>query len=204
MLNFFLSCWQSNILSTIMLGLVLFYLTFSHLVSLAIAQNVNTTVQKYSCVELRTIGQVFQVTPPLDVLARCAGLKIPNISRSRFATPTEHKKTRRRKRGGRRKHHVIDIIRSANLGHFLTRDLAQECVANNININNACVANNRNVNINNLVYIDCSNDFRERTPHFRISCINTQSCCNKTEMISDQLIEQDIDILCITETWLHE
>ena len=75
-----------------------------------------------------------------------------------------------------------------------------------LNINNVCVANNRNVNvnINNLVYIDCSNDFRERTPHFRISCINTQSCCNKTEMISDQLIEQDIDILCITETWLHE
>ena len=163
-------------------------------------------MQKYSCVELRTIGQVFQVTPPLDVLARCAGLKILNISRSRCATPTEHKKTRRKKRGGRRKRHVIDVILSANLGHFLTRDLAHECVAHNrnVNINNACVANNRNVNINNLVYIDCSNDFRERTPHFRIGCINTQSCCNKTEMTSDQLIEQDIDILCITETWLHE
>ena len=58
--------------------------------------------------------------------------------------------------------------------------------------------------MNSFLNIDCSNDFRERTPHFRIGCINTQSCSNKTEMISDQLIEQDIDILCITETWLHE
>ena len=34
--------------------------------------------------------------------------------------------------------------------------------------------------------------------------INIQSVCNKTNEIRDLIIEKNLDILCVTETWLHE
>ena len=43
-----------------------------------------------------------------------------------------------------------------------------------------------------------------RTKYLRIGYFNAQSCTNKTEEIFDLIIEKNIDILLITETWLAQ
>ena len=45
---------------------------------------------------------------------------------------------------------------------------------------------------------------QERTKHLRIGYINAQSCRNKAEEMFDLIIEKNIDILLITETWLAQ
>ena len=37
-----------------------------------------------------------------------------------------------------------------------------------------------------------------------LSCFNARSICNKTLQITELLLEQDIDIMCLTETWLKK
>ena len=36
----------------------------------------------------------------------------------------------------------------------------------------------------------------------RLCVVNTRSVCNKTDIVIDHLIDFDIDIMCLTETWL--
>ncbi|XP_035827940.1 uncharacterized protein LOC118478439 [Aplysia californica] len=59
------------------------------------------------------------------------------------------------------------------------------------------------VNKKNLIQIDTRNVFQHNCPNLRIGCINTQSCCNKTNIVRDVIEEMNIDLLCITETWLR-
>ncbi|GFR95722.1 histone-lysine N-methyltransferase SETMAR [Elysia marginata] len=40
--------------------------------------------------------------------------------------------------------------------------------------------------------------------HFRIACLNTHSCRNKTDDVQDLVKEHNIDLMCITESWLRE
>ena len=43
-----------------------------------------------------------------------------------------------------------------------------------------------------------------KTHGIRLALNNAQSVRNKTDMIVDHIIENDIDVLCITESWLCE
>ena len=57
--------------------------------------------------------------------------------------------------------------------------------------------NRKKVNYDNLVKIKFSN-----TKMLNAALINARSICNKAIQISDFIFEHNIDILCITETWL--
>ena len=39
--------------------------------------------------------------------------------------------------------------------------------------------------------------------NLNIATINCESCNNKAAMIADYILEQDLDICCLTETWLN-
>ena len=64
--------------------------------------------------------------------------------------------------------------------------------------------NTRKVSHGNLQTICTDLVEQERTKHFRIGYINAQSCRNKSEEIFDLIIEKNIDIQLITETWLAQ
>jgi hypothetical protein len=57
------------------------------------------------------------------------------------------------------------------------------------------------VNTNNLTVIHPSTDFGKMSP-VNVSLINARSVCNKTTLLSDFIIDHDLDLFCITETWL--
>ena len=60
----------------------------------------------------------------------------------------------------------------------------------------------RTVNSNNLTQIPClSSNNPGRLLNFCL--FNAQSVCNKTDDIIDYVLDNDIDICCITETWLN-
>ena len=226
------NCAEIALKSPAILGLVIFYLTFFTTFKFVISQNVNnscvsqlasyTDHQKivYSCAQLRSIGSTSCVFLHPDTSAKCAKLKIlctdSEIRQKKgvhvlvdsvrtetpcsdlntvCSTPTKtHKKTRRTSRRGSRKQRKIQVcLHKPNF----------DPVSNNRNINKP-TSNNRNINKQNHVVIDCRNIFQETSVGFRIACLNTQSCRNKTNSIVDLIQELNIDLLCITESWLRE
>ncbi|XP_068704693.1 uncharacterized protein [Montipora foliosa] len=59
------------------------------------------------------------------------------------------------------------------------------------------------VNYNNLTYIKCNNDRLASNKQCSFRLLNCRSVCNKTDTIKDFVVDNDIDILAITETWLR-
>ena len=55
------------------------------------------------------------------------------------------------------------------------------------------------VNNDNLLSITLDNQVRTA----KFCLINSRSVCNKAEFLVDYVTSHDIDIMCITETWLH-
>ena len=170
----------------ITLGFFIFYLKCGHLFQLALSQNTNKVV--YSSLELKSISLQNREHITKVVLAKCAQLKITKRGE------LKPKKTRRTKRGGRRKRRFIQVqVSQFNensfkpfLGPFKKKHVSSV------------------VNKGNLIQIDCRNVFQEDSINMRVGCFNVRSCTHKTEFISDIIEESNIDILCITETWLHE
>jgi len=167
------------------LGLLIFFLSCGHLFQLGLAQNINRVV--YSCLELKSIGSQCRVNITKTVARKCAQLQISN---KRELKP---KRTRRKKKGGRRKRRYIKVC-----CNVFDRMQKTGCGVTN------CVRETKNnvINKNNLISIDCRSIFQERVCDFRLGCINAQSCRNKTDSIQDLTQEMNIDLLCITESWL--
>ena len=61
---------------------------------------------------------------------------------------------------------------------------------------------NRLIDLNSKVGPNISNN--RKTHGIRLALINAQSVRNKTDMIVDHIFDNDIDVLCITESWLCE
>ena len=61
---------------------------------------------------------------------------------------------------------------------------------------------NRLIDLNSKVGPNISNN--RKTHGIRLALINAQSVRNKTNMIVDHIIDNDIDVLWITESWLCE
>ena len=59
------------------------------------------------------------------------------------------------------------------------------------------------VNYNNLTYIKCNNDRLTSNKQCSFHLLNCRLVCNKTDTIKDFVVDNDIDILAITETWLR-
>ena len=59
------------------------------------------------------------------------------------------------------------------------------------------------VNYNNLTYIKCINGRLASNKQCSFRLLNCRSVCNKTDTIKDFVVDNDIDILAITETWLR-
>ena len=108
----------------------------------------------------------------------------------------EYKRTKRGCRGGQRRR-----IRCVQLSNHRERTA---CKQKTVNLK----ANDREHN--RLIRIEPVHEIHQTcldTPplnNFRICCINTRSCRNKTETVKDCCEEEEIDILCITETWQKE
>ncbi|GFO46608.1 ATP-dependent DNA helicase [Plakobranchus ocellatus] len=179
-----------------MLAMLFLYLTFFNLVRLAcqtrsstvdntcVTSNVNKRVTiHYSKEDLRQIG-LNNNTPDQRNVCRCAELRLCHTVCNIKPNEKTLKKTRRKSRKGRRKQRTILV----NTG--IPRDVTS--------------AKNSIANINNLIHIDCRNVFQYVAPNFRLGVINAQSCRNKCETIKDQIDEMNIDLLCITESWLKE
>lgn len=56
------------------------------------------------------------------------------------------------------------------------------------------------VNYNNLTYIRCNYDRSTGNKQCSFRLLNSRSACNKTDTIKDFVVENDIDMLAITET----
>ena len=65
--------------------------------------------------------------------------------------------------------------------------------------NDHCITNRSTSNLNNLLDIPKHNN-----KQLNIRLWNARSACNKTVSIYDNIIENDVDIIVITETWLTE
>ena len=61
------------------------------------------------------------------------------------------------------------------------------------------------INMNNLTAIPCIPQIlnNQRRP-LKFTLLNARSIGSKTLLINDYIGEHDIDLLAITETWLHE
>ena len=56
---------------------------------------------------------------------------------------------------------------------------------------------NSSLNLSDVNKTQCGN------LNLNIATINCESCNNKAAMIADYILEQDLDICCLTETWLN-
>ena len=59
-------------------------------------------------------------------------------------------------------------------------------------------------NKNNLVIIKAQKADVIKSKSLNLGYINSRSVRNKTTSINSFIVEQDLDMLAITETWLHE
>ena len=60
----------------------------------------------------------------------------------------------------------------------------------------------QHVNRSNLIKVNCDNVFYDKSQSFKIAVMNTQSCRNVSNQIRDIIEEKQIDVFCITESWL--
>ena len=138
----------------------------------------------------------WNVTPPSDLLSNFDNCKyhtidtrneytIPYVCRQRFYK-------RRGCRGGKRKQRHINTI------------VSPWCVRKPHN------TETRGVNCANLRTVQTlkisspKNELKVKVHNLRFGYLNTRSCRGKTEDIVDLILEESVDILFITETWLKE
>ena len=62
----------------------------------------------------------------------------------------------------------------------------------------------KGVNYKNLSYIRCTNNQQSGFVPIDFCLLNTRSINNKELVIKDYVVERDIDILAVTETWLRD
>ena len=74
----------------------------------------------------------------------------------------------------------------------------------NRNFPKAALSGTNCVNYSNITRVPLvsSLSFYQREPGVEVCYINAQSCRNKTLAISDQVTENDLDIMALCETWL--
>ena len=173
-------------LCLIMIGLVLFYCYFSLLVEAAVTSNNNNTLP---C-------NVYSSPVLIDLVnTNSAGLGLPVCYNSQpavvsfnsdFIDRGRWKKTRRGRRGGRRKQKSIKV-----------------CVSSGVSTVN-CADTQRGVNPTNLITVCTHNYVQELPSGLKVLYFNAQSCLEKTLEIHDLILEQNADIVFITETWLKK
>ena len=66
-----------------------------------------------------------------------------------------------------------------------------------------CVKLQRGINIDNLIHI-VPDKSKSREKCINIGCINTQSLRNKTDLFKECVLEDNLDICMVTETWFRE
>ena len=71
------------------------------------------------------------------------------------------------------------------------------------NSNNINSHVSRGVNFRNLVAIKTEGE-EKKQQRLNLLYLNARSVCNKTEMLANKIQEENVDICCIAETWLHE
>ena len=162
----------------------------------------NTGAHQHECeqqsnrTELRSEKFLYEKSKLLD-LGRSAILPISRkvlhnlcnyglSKHNHFNTHAGPFKRPRGKRGGRRKQRKIKV------------QLTQRFFSSSTNFNIG------KVSYGNLQTICTYLVEQERTKYLRIGYFNAQSCRNKTEENFDLIIEKNIDILLITETWLAQ
>ena len=101
----------------------------------------------------------------------------------------------RGKRAGRRKQRQIKTI----VTQVSTRSKNKHDVANGVNKNNLISIETTDT--------ECKLSNQQSKAHnkkstTRIGHINAQSCRNKTDLLKDLILEENVDIMFITETWL--
>ncbi|GFR68690.1 hypothetical protein ElyMa_002027600 [Elysia marginata] len=161
-------------------------------------QNVNNTRIVYTPAEIRHIGETSNPPPPKYLIPKC----VQSVKTADTKPPTR-KRTRRTKRGGTRKQRKIEVcynVFDRNSHSYSVNKLPRSLSRSKTD----SVSQNKVVNKNNLRAIDCRNVYCYETMHFRIACLNTHSCRNKTDDVQDLVKEHNIDLMCITESWLRE
>ena len=135
---------------------------------------------RYSAKWLHSRSSLF-TTPPVCVQTE---LTLAGINKQ-CVLPTEKKRNNKRgKRSGRRKQRQIEVRAcSYNAQPYISQ---------------------HNVNKNNLILIDTRNVCFEPNMSFLIGHQNCRSCTKKVSEIKDLTFEENIDIMFLTETWLHK
>ena len=85
---------------------------------------------------------------------------------------------------------------------------AQECSTPGqlTNVNNTVESPSRitrGVNFRNLIQIPFTHE-QPKNKNFHIGYLNARSVKNKTIDISDFIVEEKLDVLCVTEPWLRD
>lgn len=62
----------------------------------------------------------------------------------------------------------------------------------------------RGVNFSNLTYVRCANKQKSVFVPINFCLLNTRSINKKELILKDYVIENDIDIFAVTETWLRD
>ena len=66
----------------------------------------------------------------------------------------------------------------------------------------------RGVNVRNLVEIKAGKEEKQpekqHQQRLNLLYLNARSVCNKTEMLSNKIKDDYVDVCCIAETWLHQ
>ena len=65
------------------------------------------------------------------------------------------------------------------------------------------ISSQSGVNLNNLLFPRRTPLKQESCKHSKLCLLNCRSVCNKMSIINDFVIENNIDLLCLTETWLN-
>ena len=79
-------------------------------------------------------------------------------------------------------------------------------VKQNINVISNQVYTNKHgygVNAKNLIEIKCKDQEKNNSDRLAFGLVNSRSIGNKVDILSDNIISENLDILAICETWLH-
>ena len=110
------------------------------------------------------------------------------------------KKGYRGKRAGRRKQRAIGVTKKNPLFPlqvYRPRSISVNCSQASWN---TYALHKRGVNAKNLTKIRCV----DRPIDLKIGLLNIQSCRNKVSKLQELILEEHLDILFLTETWLKE
>ena len=102
-------------------------------------------------------------------------------------------------RGGARKVRAISV---AGPSSVRSRDLSPTTVPASFCHHLPCPLSSPGCNPHNLVKIDCSPLTQELSRRFKVVLLNAQSVRNKTTDICDHVIQANVDLVFLCETWL--